>query len=733
MNPLRVAFVLPGLHRVNRGAEVAFESIARHMARTPGFDVTLIGAGPHRPDEPYRFIHAGCLPRERFEHWPHLPVLRNDCVYEELTSLPSLWRAYRPSDYDATITCSYPFTNWFLRARRRGRRPVHVYVTQNGDWPPQRANAEYRWFGCEGLVCTNPEYFARQRTQWPCTLIPNGVEPDVFAPGPPDRAAFGLPEGVPIVLIASALIPSKRVREGIRRMVHFPQAHLVVAGDGPLRAEVDAMGAALLSGRFQRVSLRPPQMPALYRCADVLLHMSVIEPFGNVYLEALASGLPVVTHDRDLTRWMMGDLACLVDTDDDAAVAAALEQALARRRPEDVAARRDLVQRRFAWAEIARQYGEFVREVVAGRATVATAAPEPASTEPAAPDPRVGAVVIGRNEGERLRACLTSVRHQIANVIYVDSGSRDGSPALAESLGVPVIRLDASQPFTAARGRQTGLDALRRRHPELDFVQFIDGDCVLQPGWLTAAREVLQTQSEVVAVCGRRRETRTRESFYSRLIDIDWDIPPGEVPYFGGDALCRAAAIDAVGGWSGELIAGEEPDLSFRLRAAGGQVWRLAREATLHDVMMSRLGQFWRRAERSGFAYAEVGYRHRTGFGRQWAVRAVTTTAYGLILPLLAVVAAFTWWPLVLLPILLWVRLLWTLTRACRRKGASLSTALAYAALNIVGKTAGGLGAVRWTLRALTGRRPALIEYKVVSPTSASPATKSRETVGVTA
>ena len=73
---------------------------------------------------------------------------------------------------------------------------------------------------------------------------------------------------------------------------------------------------------------------------------------------------------------------------------------------------------------------------------------------------RVGAVAIGRNEGERLRRCLTSLLQQIARVVYVDSGSRDDSVAVAQSLGVKVVVLDTSAPFSAARARNAGFDAL---------------------------------------------------------------------------------------------------------------------------------------------------------------------------------------------------------------------------------------------------------------------------------
>jgi glycosyltransferase involved in cell wall biosynthesis len=292
-------------------------------------------------------------------------VLRSAYAYEELSYVPGLVRAFSPDEYDITCTCAYPFTNWTLRALRRARSPAHVFITQNGDWPAFAGHREYRLFGCEGLVCINPEYFERNRARWRSALIPNGVDTERFAPGPPARRALGLPADVSIVLMVSALIPSKRVVEAIRCVARVPGVALVVAGDGELRAQVDEAAARLLGERFRRVSVPHAEMPDLYRSADVLLHMSRSEPFGNVYLEALASGLPVVADDNSVSRWILEDQAELVDTRDEAAVAGAVLRAVGRRTAEMATARRALVERRYTWEAIAASYAAFFDEVLA--------------------------------------------------------------------------------------------------------------------------------------------------------------------------------------------------------------------------------------------------------------------------------------------------------------------------------------------------------------------------------
>lgn len=363
---MRVLFMLAGLHHVQRGAEVVFESVAAELART-GDEVTLIGSGYPRPDDPYRFLHIARISRERFERWPTGPVLRHTGAYEGLTAVPSELFRYRPADYDVTVTCGYPFENWLLRRPRwGGPRPAHVFVTQNGDWPATADHAEYRWFSCDGLICTNPDYLERNRDRWNCALVPNGVDPNRFAPGRGDRSRFGIATDRPVVLMVSALEENKRVLDGMRAVAALDDVAMVVAGDGPLRTEVDRLAAEILPDRFLRLTVDKTQMPELYRCADVFLHTTKAESFGNVYIEALASGLPVVAHDATTTRWILGDQARLIDTEHHEQTVEALRGALADGH-EGGAAQAHQALTRFSWSSIASQYRSHFESAIAAR------------------------------------------------------------------------------------------------------------------------------------------------------------------------------------------------------------------------------------------------------------------------------------------------------------------------------------------------------------------------------
>lgn len=321
----------------------------------------------------------------------------------------------------------------------------------------------------------------------------------------------------------------------------------------------------------------------------------------------------------------------------------------------------------------------------------------------------VGIVVIGRNEGERLRRCLQSLSAQSHAIVYVDSGSTDASLEIANAHGARCVELDLSHPFTAARARNAGARVLLAQWPQLDCIQFVDGDCEVAVGWIDAARDFLRAHADVAVVCGRRKERFPERSIYNRLCDLEWDTPIGAAKACGGDAMIRARAFVDIGGFRDALIAGEEPELCVRLRAAGWKIWRLDRAMTAHDAAMSRFSQWWKRTERAGYAFAEGAALHGAPPERHWRRERRRALVWGALMPLALLLAVFCVGPAALLGVLIYPL---QIVRLALRGGHDARLNWLRALFLVTGKFAEARGCLRFFWRRCTGGALRLIEYK---------------------
>lgn len=332
---------------------------------------------------------------------------------------------------------------------------------------------------------------------------------------------------------------------------------------------------------------------------------------------------------------------------------------------------------------------------------------------------RTGIVTIGRNEGERLKQCLRSLPPNIP-AVYVDSGSTDGSIEFARGIGIEVIELDMSIPFTAARARNVGWRRLVSLNQGLEFVKFIDGDCELDPQWLDQAIKTLEREGRVAGVFGRRRERYPEATIYNRMCDDEWNTPIGEAESCGGDVLFRVSALRAVDGYSNALIAGEEPDLCLRLRREGWTLLRVDAAMTLHDAAISSFSAFWKRTERGGFAYAEHVWIHGNGAIPSWRRQLFGIIFWGLMLPLLLLICIIAFVSQGCFPALVATMVVLSLyplqiTRVARNKATATADSKfvwEYASLVVVGKVAQAIGVLRCWGRHMMRRPGRLIEYK---------------------
>jgi GT2 family glycosyltransferase len=318
-----------------------------------------------------------------------------------------------------------------------------------------------------------------------------------------------------------------------------------------------------------------------------------------------------------------------------------------------------------------------------------------------------GAVAIGRNEERHLKQCLASLSDAVV-VVYVDSGSRDGSVQRARAHGVDVVELDMSIPFTAARARNAGFARLRQLAPELACVQFIDADCELDARWPQTALSFLQLNGDVAAVVGRLRERAPENSVYNWLCDCEWNGRAGETRACGGIAMIRSAALVEAGGYRSDLIAGEEPELCVRLRQKGWRIWRFDAEMALHDAAMTRFSQWWRRATRAGYAFAQGAHLHGTSPERHCVWESLRAWLWGVWLPLASLTWAlfgpWGWAPWLIYP-------LQVLRQTLRNPGPPADRAT-LAFFQMLGRFPEAWGQIRFLRDRLLGQQARLIEYK---------------------
>ncbi len=324
----------------------------------------------------------------------------------------------------------------------------------------------------------------------------------------------------------------------------------------------------------------------------------------------------------------------------------------------------------------------------------------------------VGVVAVGRNEGERFQRCLRSLSGQGLTIVYVDSASTDGSPEFARASGAEVIELDMTVPITIARARSEGYERLLAVNPGVRFVQFVDGDCELAPGWLDRARLEMEQRPEAAVVCGRRRERHPERSLYNRLADIEWDRPLGETDACGGDALMRVEALREAGGYNPAVAIGEEAELCFRLREKGWKVIRIDAEMTVHDMAMTRFVQWWKRTVRTGYGYAEGALRHGRSPERHMVPQNRSIVFWGAALPLTALALA---WPTRGVSLVLFAGYPLLYSRIIRRlRGANWTArdARDYALFCVLGKFPQAIGLGRFWVRRLLGMHAGRFDYK---------------------
>jgi glycosyltransferase involved in cell wall biosynthesis len=187
--------------------------------------------------------------------------------------------------------------------------------------------------------------------------IPNGVDMKKFSPS--DRKQT---PATPTILAVGAFTEQKRLNLAIEAVARLKNVNLlIVGGGGNLKEKIESEGERSLGNRFKLLSVPFEKMPDVYREADIFTLPSFSsESFGNVLVEAMASGLPVVATDDSVRREIVGDAGILIDPTNIEEYAGALEKSLKTNwgvKPRKQA-------EKFDWDKIAEQYESLIGKLV---------------------------------------------------------------------------------------------------------------------------------------------------------------------------------------------------------------------------------------------------------------------------------------------------------------------------------------------------------------------------------
>jgi GT2 family glycosyltransferase len=324
----------------------------------------------------------------------------------------------------------------------------------------------------------------------------------------------------------------------------------------------------------------------------------------------------------------------------------------------------------------------------------------------------VAIVAIGRNEGERLKLCLRAALRDAPLVVYVDSDSTDGSAEFARSVCCRVVSLDPSRPISAPRARNEGFACVMENAPDTPFVQFVDGDCELEEGWIQQAARALSERSDVGVVCGRVREIHPEASVYNRLCDLEWRQPAGEILSASGRFMGRARVFKDVEGFRADVQVAEDEEFCIRVRQQGWKILMIDAPMARHDAAITSFRQWWRRNRRAGRGYAQVAALHGSE-ERYFVQHRRRILIWGLALPVTALAAApFTYG--ISLPLLLCAYALQYvhIVRGCRKRGWASGDAWVYGFFTVISRFPVLQGFLEYYWRRIRGRAMTIIEYK---------------------
>lgn len=358
---LRILFIVPRFGTINRGVETFVLELVSRL--DPGrFDITVLSA-PHDVIVPdVTFQQVPLLERERMTWLDRVPELCR-CLrplglgsasdLETLSLLRRCGGLWPAGAFDVIVPLG---GTWSYRFARRKFRAAHVVsIGQAGPVSQDLRLSDV-------FIALTPYDESRARNLCPgmvTRVIPNGVDLVRFSPltSPPSRDH----RSTRTVLCAAALVPDKRhdlLFDAVMRLPDYVRVKCV--GAGPHRAVLE-QHPLVKAGRVEFCQHPFSEMPEVYRGADVFSLASPDEAFGIVFVEALASGLPVVANDGPRQQFVVngGGVLCDVHSADVYAesIKSMLDAAPSSKAREHAMA--------FDWRRIAAAYDELFSSLMA--------------------------------------------------------------------------------------------------------------------------------------------------------------------------------------------------------------------------------------------------------------------------------------------------------------------------------------------------------------------------------
>lgn len=353
---IRVLMIVPRFESTGRGVEV----FARYLATALNkqiFEVSIL-SGTHSSVIPnvdcvqFPIMSREALVNSFLNRFLKLLPARFLCKPVDLESLSLVWRArhyLKDQSFDIIFpfggTWTYRFANWYKK------RAKIISVGHAGPVEADLATADF----FVALTPTDQERAKQLNSAISTQVIPNGVDLHAFFP------AIQIKENKnrQSILCVGAFSEDKHQDLLLDALAFLdPKIECILAGKGPTKKTLEGH-PQVKTGRVHFIELPHAEMPDLYRQVDVFTLPAPNEAFGLVFLEALASGLPVVANDGPRQRFVIGDEGIFCDVRDPKLYARALQAALTQSRQELGSKQVS----KFSWQDIIGQYEKLLVDI----------------------------------------------------------------------------------------------------------------------------------------------------------------------------------------------------------------------------------------------------------------------------------------------------------------------------------------------------------------------------------